>query len=58
VEWRIWLRGLVVGGLMLNNGFKVVTVDGEDVHMTPLEYKIHYLLIRNPGRVFSISGMA
>ena len=43
---------------MLNNGFKVVTVDGEDVHMTPLEYKIHYLLIRNPGRVFSISGMA
>jgi DNA-binding response OmpR family regulator len=43
-----------VGGLMLDDRYKTVTVDGEDVHLTPLEYKILYLLVRNPGRVFSI----
>ena len=43
-----------IGGLVLDDRLKTVTVDGEDVHLTPLEYKILYLLIRNPGRVFSI----
>ncbi|MDR1062163.1 MAG: response regulator transcription factor [Clostridiales bacterium] len=43
-----------VGGLTLDDGHKAVAVDGEDVHLTPLEYKILYLLIRHPGRVFSI----
>ena len=42
------------GGLTLDDKHKVVAVDGEDVHLTPLEYKILHLLIRNPGRVFSI----
>jgi DNA-binding response OmpR family regulator len=31
-----------------------VTVDGEEKTLTPLEYKILLLLIKNPGRVFSI----
>jgi len=43
-----------IGGLLLDDEDKTVTVDGEDVHLTPLEYKILYLLINNPGRVFSI----
>ena len=43
-----------VGGLMLDDKHKTVTVDGEEIHLTPLEYKILFLLIRNPGRVFSI----
>jgi len=43
-----------VGGLTLDDTHKTVTVDGEDMHLTPLEYKILFLLIRNPGRVFSI----
>ena len=30
-----------------------VTVDGELVKMTPIEYKILLLLMKNPGRVFS-----
>ena len=42
------------GGLMLDDKRKTVTVDGEDVRLTPLEYKILFLLVRNPGRVFSI----
>ena len=43
-----------VGGLTLDDNRKEVTVDGEGVHLTPLEYKILLLLVRSPGRVFSI----
>ena len=43
-----------VGGLTLDDNRKTVSVDDEDVRLTPLEYKILLLLIRSPGRVFSI----
>lgn len=43
----------VVGGLELNEETVEVTVDGELVKLTPIEYKILLLLIKNPGRVFS-----
>jgi len=42
------------GGLTIDDNHKTVSVDGEDVRLTPLEYKIALLLIRNPGRVFPI----
>lgn len=44
-----------VGGLVLNDDLKQVTVDGEQVKLTPIEFKILRLLIKNQGRVFSIS---
>lgn len=43
----------VVGGLELNEETVEVSVDGEPVKLTPMEYKILLLLIKNPGRVFS-----
>ena len=43
-----------VGGLEIDNNRKTVTVDGDEVRLTPIEYKIALLLIRSPGRVFSI----
>lgn len=43
-----------VGGLMINDDTKQVLVDGEPVKMTPIEYNILLLLIKNQGRVFSI----
>jgi len=43
-----------VGGLTVDDNQKTVTVDGEDVRLTPLEYKIALLMIRFPGRVFPI----
>lgn len=43
-----------VGGLVLNDDLKQVTVDGEAVKMTPIEFKILRLLMMNQGRVFSI----
>ena len=42
-----------VGGLELNEDTVEVTVDGELVKMTPIEYKILLLLMKTPGRVFS-----
>ena len=30
-----------------------VSIDGKEVHLTPMEYKILLLLMKNPGRVFS-----
>ena len=40
-----------VGGLQINDE---VTVDGEKVKLTPIEYNILLLLMKNQGRVFSI----
>ena len=42
------------GGLRMNDVLKEVTVDGEPVKLTPIEYNILKLLMRNQGRVFSI----
>ncbi len=43
----------VIGGLELNEDTKEVSVDGEPVKVTPTEYKILLLLMKNAGRVFS-----
>ena len=46
---------LTNGGIALDDGAKSVTVDGEGVSLTPIEYNILLLLMKNPGRVFSTS---
>ena len=42
------------GGLVINDDLKEVTVDGEPVRLTPIEYNILLLLVKNQGKVFSI----
>ena len=44
-----------VGGLVMNDATKEVTVDEEPVKLTPIEYNILLLLVKNQGKVFSIS---
>ena len=44
-----------VGTVTLNEETKTVTVDGEPVTLTPIEYHILSLLIRHPGRIYSSS---
>ncbi len=44
---------ITIGGVELNDAKKSVTVDGEPVQLTPIEYNILKLLMRNPNRVFS-----
>ena len=46
-------RVYVIGGLEVNEDTVEVTVDGNLVKVTPMEFKILCLLIKNPGRVFS-----
>lgn len=44
---------LRIGGIELNNDTKTVTVDGDPVSLTPIEYNILKLLMESPGRVYS-----
>ena len=44
---------ILIDGLCVNTENKTVKVDGENVRLTPVEYKILELLVRNRGRVFS-----
>lgn len=42
------------GGLMIDDESKTITVDGEEVHLTPVQYKMLKFLTKNAGKVFSI----
>ncbi|MDO5794747.1 MAG: response regulator transcription factor [Turicibacter sp.] len=48
---------LEVNGLRINTATKQVFVDDKEVRLTPTEFKILSLLMRNKGRVFSISDI-
>lgn len=41
------------GGIVMDDAARTVTVDGEPVSLTPIEYSILKLLLQNPGKVFS-----
>ncbi|UOQ83457.1 response regulator transcription factor [Gracilibacillus salinarum] len=45
------------GGLAVDDESKTVTVDGDEVHLTPVQYKILLLLTTNAGKVFSIEDI-
>ncbi len=44
---------IVIDGLCINTQNRSVSVDGDDVRLTPIEYKILELLCKNRGRVYS-----
>ena len=44
---------LTIGGITLDDRTKSVVVEGEEVSLTPTEYAILHLLMKNPGKVFS-----
>lgn len=43
------------GGLVIQDDLKKVTIDGEEVKLTPIEYNILLLLLKNKGKVYSIN---
>ncbi len=45
------------GGLVMNDETKEVSVDGNPVKLTPIEYNILLLLVKNAGKVFSIDDI-
>ena len=48
---------IVINGLCVDTESKTVKVDGELIRLTPVEYKILELLVRNRGRVFSANDI-
>ena len=44
---------VVIGGIELNDSSKKVTLDGDEISLTPKEYEILKLFMRNPNRVYS-----
>ncbi len=48
---------IVIGGVSLDDRTKSVSVDGENVSLTPTEYAILHLLMANPGKVFSTKAL-
>ena len=48
---------ITVGAITLDDRAKTVTVDGEPVSLTPIEYAILHLLMRNPGKVYSTKAL-
>ena len=46
-----------IGGIELNDVTKEVLVDGKFIKVTPIEFKILHLLMKNPNRVFSIEDI-
>lgn len=48
---------LVNGGLLIDDDRKYVSVDGEEVKLTPIEYKILLFLIKNKRIVFSSNDL-
>ena len=48
---------MIIGGVELDDRTKSVTVDGEQVALTPTEYAILHLLMSNPGKVYSTKAL-
>ena len=48
---------LTVGAVTLDDATKQVCVDGEPVNLTPIEYSILRLLMKNPGKVYSTAAL-
>ncbi len=48
---------LTIGGITLNDRTKIVTVEGETISLTPIEYSILHLLMGNPGKVYSTKAL-
>ena len=48
---------LSVGPITLDDVTKAVTVDGESITLTPIEYSILHLLMQNPGKVYSTKAL-
>ncbi len=44
---------ITIGGIVLDDNCKTVTVDGEEAALTPIEYDILKLLMEHPGKVYS-----
>ena len=50
---EIKIDGYIIGNIQLDNSSKKVTVDGDEISLTPTEFEILKLLMKNEGKVLS-----
>lgn len=50
---QVMPKALALGGIVMDDDAKSVTLDGDPVSLTPTEYDILRLFLQNPGKVFS-----
>ena len=50
-------ENITIGGISLDDRTKSVVVEGENVALTPTEYAILRLLMKNPGKVYSTKNL-
>ena len=50
---QVAASAVTIGGVSINDEEKIVTLDGEPVSLTPIEYSILHTLMSQPGKVFS-----
>lgn len=53
----LYIRPYRCGGLTLDFDRRILTLDGEEIHLTPVEYKIVAYLARNSGKVMTYSSI-
>lgn len=53
----LYIRPYRCGGLTLDFDRRILTLDGKEIHLTPVEYKIVAYLARNSGKVMTYSSI-
>ena len=53
----LYLRPYRHGGMVLDFSRRLLTVDGNEIHLTPIEYKIVAYLAQNSGKVITYSSL-
>lgn len=56
-ESSLYIRPYKCRGLYLDFEKRILTLDGEAIHLTPVEYKIVALLAKNSGKVITYSAI-
>ncbi|WP_122644552.1 response regulator [Luxibacter massiliensis] len=53
----LYIRPYQSGGLILDFSRRLLTIDGEEIHLTPIEYKIVSFLAQNSGKVMTYAAI-
>ena len=57
LDLPLYIHPYQCGGLLIDFDRRIITLDGEAVHLTPVEYKIVAFLARNSGKVMTYSAI-
>lgn len=56
-ESSLYIRPYQCGSMLLDFSKRILTIDGEEIHLTPIEYKIVAYLAQNSGKVITYASI-